>query len=295
VGDLNESNVLVTDDAQVVFLDTDSWQIFDPVGHTVYRCCVCKPDFLPAELQGRSLETLDRQPWHDNFALAVLIFKLANEGCHPFDGCYHGSGDPPPMAERIAAGGFPYRDRSGRWSPKPSAPPFSALHPTLQRLFAEVFEFGRTKPEQRPDARTWQEALARAELEFRRCSRNPYHWAWRTPCPWCERQSLLGGLDPFPERHSTPAIRPGSRQARTAACNAPSNPPAPPQPTLPTPAASDGHQALVALALVVGATLILLLWVAFGVVWTCLVAIGLGIGMLLIAWIANQSKQNKGP
>lgn len=86
IGDANESNAFVSNDARVTLIDADSWQIMDATGGRTFRSSVAKPDFLPPELQNRSLKNLDRKPWHDNFALAVLLFKLTGEGNHPFDG-----------------------------------------------------------------------------------------------------------------------------------------------------------------------------------------------------------------
>ncbi|MDR3560793.1 MAG: hypothetical protein P4N59_05040 [Negativicutes bacterium] len=198
IGDPNESNAFVTNDARVTLLDVDSWQITDVVHGRTYRSVVAKAEFLPAELQNLNLENLDRHPWHDNFALSVLLFKMFAEGNHPFDGVYHGSGDVPTLGARIAAGKFPYRDKSGCWTPKGSALPFDSLHPRLQTLFLRAFVDGHTQPQARPDAGTWRAAIALAESELQGCHNNSHHWFWGSQCVWCERQSLLRGRDPFP-------------------------------------------------------------------------------------------------
>jgi DNA-binding helix-hairpin-helix protein with protein kinase domain len=220
IGDPNESNGHVSADARVTLIDADSWQIIDGVRRRTYRSMVAKSDFLPPELQKRSLKNLDRQPWHDNFALAVLLFKLTGEGTHPFDGVFHGAGDGPTLEARIATGAFPYRDRSGRWSPKGLALPFDSLHPSLQNLFVQAFEAGHTRPQARPEARAWQEAIALAESELQGCQRNSRHWFWGNQCVWCQRKKLLGGHDPFPERK--PKVR---RRAAAAARTVPSSAP----------------------------------------------------------------------
>ena len=41
--------------------------------------------------------------------LAVLIYQLLMEGNHPFRAQWLGSGEPPPLEERIRLGCFPYR------------------------------------------------------------------------------------------------------------------------------------------------------------------------------------------
>src|SRR5436305_1951244 len=88
VGDVNESNILVADTALITVVDTDSFQVRDPDGKTVFHCPVAKPEFTPPELQGRQLHDVDRVPAHDRFGLAVLIFQLLMEGTHPFAGIY---------------------------------------------------------------------------------------------------------------------------------------------------------------------------------------------------------------
>jgi DNA-binding helix-hairpin-helix protein with protein kinase domain len=215
IGDSNESNVFVSNDARVTLIDADSWQIMDAARGRTYRSLVAKPDFLPPELQNRSLKRLDRKPWHDNFALTVLLFKLTGEGSHPFDAVYHGAGDVPTLEARIAAGAFPYRDRSGSWSPKGLALPFDSLHPRLQNLFVQAFVAGHTRPQARPDARAWQEAIAFAESELQGCQRNSHHWFWGNQCVWCQRKQLLGGQDPFPEGRPK-ATRRVAKAAHTA-------------------------------------------------------------------------------
>ena len=202
IGDPNESNVFVRDDACVILIDADSWQI--ACNGRIFRSLVAKSDFLPPELQNRNLKNLDRQPWHDNFALAVLLFKIIGEGSHPFDGVYHGSGDEPPLEARIAAGAFPYRDTSGRWSPKGVALPFDSLHHRLRNLFDQAFVAGHSRPQSRPDASAWQMAFSMAERELQRCRLNSKHWFWGKHCVWCQRKKLLGGLDQFPDRMPTP-------------------------------------------------------------------------------------------
>jgi WD40 repeat protein len=204
IGDLNESNVLVSDQALVTLVDADSFQVRDPETGVVYRSLVGKPEYTPPELQGCSFADVDRQPEHDAFALAVLIFRLLMEGFHPFDGVYRGRGEPPELGARIRNGYFPYaRGRTGI-EPSPLAPPFEMLHPNLQALFVRCFAEGHRNRSVRPRVEDWLEALEGAEDALQQCGQNEQHYYWVhwSGCPWCARQQALGGRDPFPSRAS---------------------------------------------------------------------------------------------
>ncbi|HEY9852696.1 MAG TPA: GUN4 domain-containing protein [Leptolyngbyaceae cyanobacterium] len=200
IGDVNESNILVTETALVTLVDTDSFQVLDLPHNKIYRCPVGKPEFTPPELQGKTFRDIDRTPEHDLFGLAVVIFQLLMEGTHPFDGVFQGSGDPPPKEKRILEGHFPYGNRIVPYRSKPLAPPFDILHPTLRQLFIRCFDDGHNDPKARPDAKSWVKALVEAENTLVTCSVNDQHryGNYLSVCPWCERTVRLGGRDPFP-------------------------------------------------------------------------------------------------
>lgn len=207
VGDVNESNILVSDTALVTLVDTDSFQVRDPHTGVIYRCGVGKPEFTPPELQGKNFGQIDRAPEHDLFGLAVLIFQLLMEGTHPFSGIFQGTGDPPPYAARIAAGHFTYSvRRQVPYKVTPIAPNWEILHPTLRQLFVKCFEDGHSQPHLRPSAQTWQAALKEAESALVTCAANNQHRYSNhlKTCPWCDRTVRLGGRDPFP---SSQAVR----------------------------------------------------------------------------------------
>ncbi len=214
VGDLNESNILVSEKALVTLVDTDSFQVWDASGGTLYRCRVGKPEFTPPELQGQRFALVNREPVHDLFGLGIVLFHLLMEGTHPFAGAYRGRGEPPTIEQRIAAGHFPYDDPPPPlFGPKPAAPPFEVLHPALQEHFQRCFRDGHRDPRGRPDAATWQRALEEAESALVVCWFNNQHFYGNhlKSCPWCARAQLLGGRDPFP---SLEAVRKGHHLRR---------------------------------------------------------------------------------
>jgi hypothetical protein len=235
IGDVNESNFFVSDQALVTLVDCDSMQVRTP--SAIFRCTVAKPEYLAPELQGKDLSVVDRGPEHDSFALAVLLFLLLMEGIHPYSGIWNGAGDPPAMETRIAAGDSPYAG-SPRVKPMPSSPPFDLLPASLRALFVQAFGHGHSHPSARPTAHQWREALQQVQLAT--CSSNKQHVFPKhlNRCPWCERRALLGGFDPFPAL--------GSRVSQQPLKARPFAPAAAPQPTPaapPRPAAQSAFQA----------------------------------------------------
>jgi DNA-binding helix-hairpin-helix protein with protein kinase domain len=225
VGDLNESNILVTAEALVTLVDCDSMQVprlrqatNDP---TYFRCPVGKPEYTPPELQGQDFSLVDRTPDHDNFCLAVLIFLMLMEGRHPFAGAWQGDGPPPTLAQNIQAHNFPYVG-SSRLKPPKNGLPFKTLPPDVQTLMRRCFAppsnrspsrslipwpaqwnlsfILQPSSEQRPTAQEWAQALEKAEGQLIRCQLYALHFYSRhlkKQCPWCIRMER-GIPDPFP-------------------------------------------------------------------------------------------------
>ncbi len=205
VGDLNYTNVLVSGDALVTLIDTDSFQVPDPDQKMVYRCTVYTPEFTPPELQNNTGREKNRGPEHDLFGLAVLIYLLLMGGNHPFSGTYIGNGQPELLAARIEKGQFPYSTKKiVDYNPAPVAPPLDILTPTLRQLVITCFEDGDAAPQMRPSPEAWQAALLEAEETLVSCSANSQHGysGHLEACPWCERTEQLGGRDPFPSRYA---------------------------------------------------------------------------------------------
>jgi len=241
IGDINESNILVSDTALVTLVDTDSFQIHDTYTDYTFRCPVGKAEFTPPELQGQSFRELLRLPEHDLFGLAVLIFQLLMEGTHPFAGVYQRRGEPPTLEARIKEGHFPYGNKRSPYRPMPLAPDFKILHPSLQELFITCFEESHSEPTARPDTLTWLQALKAAEEELVTCDKNPQHRYGEhlKSCPWCDRAKKLKGRDPFPSReaverkqHLEPARPPRRKQlvSRSPIRSTAAKPQRPPKP-----------------------------------------------------------------
>lgn len=209
IGDLNESNLLVTNRALVALVDCDSMQVRDPGTGEVHRCRVGKPEFTAPELHRVDLDAEDRTQSSDVFALAVLVFHLLLEGVHPFGGVWRGRGEPPDIAQRIRAGLFPYRRSVRSLAPPPMSLALDVLPPEVRKLVRRTFTTGMRWPRSRPTAAEWVVALEGAEAEVVRCQKSPHHEHGRhlRRCPWCAR--IDAGLpDPFPGPSGRSDLRP---------------------------------------------------------------------------------------
>ena len=163
IGDLNESNVLISSAGDVVLIDTDSFQVRALRDGKVitYRSPVGKPDYTAPEIQGVSFHSVDRSFEHDRFALAVLIFQLLMDGRHPYAGRWLGSDDAPTLEKSIRQGLFPYSRPSAVMQPPPQAPAFGSLEPGLAALFERAFGATASSFLQRPSGEEWAVLLSR--------------------------------------------------------------------------------------------------------------------------------------
>ena len=201
IGDLNPANGLVdTASWNVTLIDCDSFHITDAAGHT-YRCSVGMADYLAPEVHaalaragaGASLETIDPSPYSratDLFSLAVLVFALLMNGCHPF-AC---AVDPwrganircPQPLDNIRTGFSPFFERRRGLTTPIYAPSAACLTPELRALFKRAFVRGHAHPDARPDARAWAGALRTVLDSLESCpSCGAEHFAGR-PCPRCD-------------------------------------------------------------------------------------------------------------
>lgn len=183
IGDLNQSGLLVAQNATVAVIDADSFQ-FSSKGKT-YPCVVGMPDYTPPELQGKKLASIQRTIAHDNFGLAVAIFHLLFMGCHPYAGRYQGPDIS--VGEAIALNRFAFslarRNETGT-SPPPGALTLDLFPDAIIQLFEKAF--GPTYGT-RPNARDWIQALRRLAGDLRRCSkyRSHYYPSAAEICVWC--------------------------------------------------------------------------------------------------------------
>lgn len=187
VGDVNQSNVLVSNRAMIGLIDCDSFQV--RVNGRQFLCEVGVPHYTPPELQRRNFTGLVRTLNHDRFGLAVLLFHLLFMGRHPYAGRYLGSGDLP-FEQLIQECRFAYGPRAAaiQMERPPNTLALTDVSPTLAQLFERAFERGSEALDARPSAAQWLQALDEFRAALRPCLNDPGHKfpAHRALCPWCE-------------------------------------------------------------------------------------------------------------
>ena len=193
VGDVNQGNSLVSDQATVTLIDCDSFQI--AAGGTVFPCGVGTELFLAPELQGQPLGRVLRTVDHDSFSLAVLVFHLLFLGRHPFAGRYLGTGEMP-IERAIRERRFAYGSaaRTFQMEPPPNTLPMRAVSQEIQELFGQTFSTPAAAGARRPSPALWIEALDALSRQLTPCARNPAHHYYRelSHCPWCEIEDSVG-------------------------------------------------------------------------------------------------------
>ena len=209
IGDLNESNIMVSNRALVSVLDCDSMQVSDISQNKTYFCEVKKDDYLPAELQTLDLKTTTRYEYHDNFILAILIFQLLMRGVNP----YSGSGATT-IAESIKHNHSFVISNSVH--PPSGSPSLEVLPPHLINKFEVCFERGYLSPNSRPTAEEWIEELDGLANNLSSCNNHHFHSNHLNYCPWCKLEQAKTKVSKkqqprrtyFPSPNPTPATRP---------------------------------------------------------------------------------------
>lgn len=136
----------------------------------------------PEAFSSRQSPQVLRQP-QDQFALAVILFKLLNNGLHPYQGVPTRRREiPTDNQNRIGGGFYPYGIQAHA-DIKPS--PWS-VHQDFPAIVRQTFDHSFTA-RQRPSAREWVELLEQAAQRLKQCSQIPEHGYWGKQCPHCAR------------------------------------------------------------------------------------------------------------
>lgn len=178
IGDINQSNILVNDQAEIKLIDCDSYQV-EHNGKT-YICEVGVPEYTSPELQGCSFKNVIRDQNHDCFGLAVMIFKILFFAKHPYSGC----NAPSEIENAIKGDYFCYARNYGYKTPIYSPMVRTLLNDELQDLFERAF----CNSKSRPTADEWVKALEKFEKDdVIKCSGNNSHFYNKNSnqCIWC--------------------------------------------------------------------------------------------------------------
>ena len=222
-GDLNPNNIFVDRLGAVVLIDTDSFDITDPVTREHFPCTVGTAEMLAPELQKvRDLRSPQARfsAQSDDFSLAIYIFLLLMNNYHPFY-CRQRRGAPSSSGgfagnANILRGRCVYLRRAGGSLPPRGAPSFSLLPVRVRVLFANTFSYtertacSRAAIARRTSAQTWYTALAALQrAPLRRCRRDPSHLypAHNFRCPWCAAEKDYPSASPAPPPRTAPAGR----------------------------------------------------------------------------------------
>lgn len=193
--DINEQNFLMDANGEPVLIDCESVMSTHNGRRTFggpYR-----EEWLPPELIGVDLGTIERTRNHDCFALALLLFRILMLGRHPFVGVPIEGATMPSDMDAVAGHHFVYVGMSDAMRPPDAAPPFTMLPPNLQGMFVQAF--GPGGRHQRPTATEWRKALAKLSAKLSECRVVPERHAYSDHmdhCPWC---ALAPTFDAFPE------------------------------------------------------------------------------------------------
>ncbi len=178
--DLKPANIFVYKNTMLVALfDCDGFSIKGEHEHR-YPAEFVSEEYIYPEGMNETCEQMGEE--QDKFALAVIIFRLLNEGIHPFAGTPRKNSDMQSIQERI----FNHHYAYGIWPDEYQAPNPYSIHEYFDKETLNLFERAFTKGNTRPSAIEWQNRLEFILKNLKRCKKDPNH-AYFTPkgCGLC--------------------------------------------------------------------------------------------------------------
>ncbi len=167
--DLKPSNVYVYKQSMLItLLDCDGFSIRGEKER--YPAEFVSEEYIYPEGMNESCDQMGEE--QDKFALAVILFKLLNNGIHPFSGVPRKQGLPNlTIQERIAAYHYPY----GTWADLYQAPHPYSIHDYFHKDTLDLFDRAFVKGMKRPSAAEWEQHLRWLLQNIRPCKKNPNH------------------------------------------------------------------------------------------------------------------------
>ena len=198
--DLKPSNVSLYKDTMIVaMVDCDGFSIQGENGNRYPAEFVSEEYIYP---EGMELNCDEMGEEQDKFALAVIIFKLLNNGIHPFSGVPRKNNDMLTIQQRIEDYHYAY----GAWLDKYQAPHPYSLHEYFDKKTLEMFDRAFMCGQERPTAREWQEHLWYLLHNLKSCKQNPNHVYFTSKgCGLCAAESKLShNLDKIKKESAEP-------------------------------------------------------------------------------------------
>lgn len=208
------------DNMHVALLDCDGFSIKSESKR--FAASQFTPEYIAPEAKGKSPGELGVQ--QDLFALAVIIFRLLNNGLHPFQAkLAGGQNGGTTLQEMIEAGYYPF----GIAGSARCIPPRQSVHDTFPDDLRKAFDQAFLR-NSRPTAAKWRDVLRQyadvATGKLIRCNVDPHNHAhFGHGCGWC----VLEGNQPksakpatyLPTKASTRGTKPRQRKPRAKQIN----------------------------------------------------------------------------
>ena len=167
--DLKPSNLSVyKENMLVAMVDCDGFSIKGE--NNRYPAEFVSEEYIYPEGMTQSCEEMGEE--QDRFALAVIVFRLLNNGIHPFSGVPKSvNADMLTIQGRIEQYHYAY----GLWPDRYQSPHPYSIHEYFSKETLELFERAFTKGCQRPSAYEWQEHLWKLMHSLKSCKENSNH------------------------------------------------------------------------------------------------------------------------
>ncbi len=167
--DLKPSNVSVyKENMLIAMVDCDGFSICGE--NARYPAEFVSEEYIYPEGMDKSCEEMGEE--QDKFALAVIIFKLLNNGIHPFSGMPRkNDGERLTIQNRIEKHHYAY----GLWPDNYQSPHPYSIHEYFDKETLELFERSFAQEGNRPTAYEWQEHLWKLMHHLRQCKKDANH------------------------------------------------------------------------------------------------------------------------
>jgi DNA-binding helix-hairpin-helix protein with protein kinase domain len=178
---------IYTDGWRLALLDCDGFSIHS--GKQRFPASQFTEEYISPEATGKSPDELGVE--QDLFALAVTIFRLLNNGLHPFQAKLTSGENGGTLQEMIEAGHYPYA-LSGSST---CAPPRQSVHGAFPTEMRKAFDQAFLKTN-RPTAAKWRDLLRQfadpSSGKLIRCEVDPKNHAhFGRGCGWCDMEVNL--------------------------------------------------------------------------------------------------------